>query len=447
MPTIIIGVDAGSYIFDASARQITVSGIAGLSLASFKMIQNLTTGKPLYIFNGAPATFAGGVLILNASADLGGAQDTDLLAIYVQSDSAPSLGVDNPTSGCKLLDFPNWIKSAQTTLTDNVGRGPVQTVYSHRLQITASPSNPGLNFGIPVFGRVSGARVTFSCFIRSLTSVYPVNVAMVAFNDSLDYFEQTTPFYPTPQWKRVSVTMDQPLSDCDELSFRLRAGANDIDVEISCPNFFIGEDESGVQEPGSTAFQLTIPDAFGGLSIAAYGDSIIGGSDGGEWLTECARTLGIDYIINAGVGSENSTDCKDRFIAASASGNRSRSVIIICTGRNNYSFPATVLSDIATMVQNMKHGRFLILPVLNSSEAAEASGQAAYVNIKTNINDVLKVRYPGRFLEEVWTERNAGSATDQPRPEYLYDTVHPNRAGLGLIANSVAKAIRANGWA
>jgi hypothetical protein len=446
MSTIILGVEAGAYAFDAAERTITVSGIPGLSLASFKLIQNLTTGRMLYVFDGAPATFAGGVLTLPASADLSGANDTDTLAIYVQEPAAArfSLTAEVTGSGNPLKDFTGWDRTAQVTFNAGYGTGPVFGYPSHRVRIAHSPDSQGIYQFTDVSGKTAGTRMRFAVFLRAVGTATAVKLDLIGYNAANDYSDHNSVVTPGSQWAMYEVTGVCSLADATKVQLRIRPYGEDVDVEVCCPQFTTGSD-TRLAVPGSTA---VVPLFNGEMpTFGLYGDSIIGGSNGGNFRDDLSRMFGGCPIYNGGVGGETSTQCADRVVAAGASGPKSAHIVGLCMGRNNAASYATVLADIARSVASLKHGRFFIMPVLNGSASNEASGQALYSNMKTDINAVLKAAYGSRFIEEIWTERNAGSATDQPRPEYLYDTVHPNAVGCGLIANSIHKLVRSFGWA
>lgn len=96
----IIGVDIGGYVFDASARTVTVTGLQGpINLEQFLLITNVTDGIIIYNFAASTGTLAGNVLTL--AYDTSTMSDTDRLQIIVDLDeseiaSSPANVADAP---------------------------------------------------------------------------------------------------------------------------------------------------------------------------------------------------------------------------------------------------------------------------------------------------------------------------------------------------------------
>lgn len=83
---ILIGVDnSTSYTFDASLKQVTLSGLPTIALEQVLLVVNTTTGDILYNFSDSsfPATIAANVITLTS--DTTGMTDTDKLQKNVQS--------------------------------------------------------------------------------------------------------------------------------------------------------------------------------------------------------------------------------------------------------------------------------------------------------------------------------------------------------------------------
>lgn len=175
----------------------------------------------------------------------------------------------------------------------------------------------------------------------------------------------------------------------------------------------------GVKMPilAGTATRLVVADASGNLSatldfaanvsqpeasrlsiastnIIGWGDSLTAGAGGGG--TTYLSTLNFltkFNVTNNGVGGETSTQIKDRFLANTADFDKT---VIIWAGRNNYTDPITVKADIATMVANLTHTRYLVISVLNGN--GEGIGTSNY-NTIIQLNNDLKAIYGKKYLD------------------------------------------------
>jgi len=82
-----VGVDIGSYTFDAAAKTITFSGLGTLALEQFLLITNVTDNVVIYQFNNPAlgASLAGSVLTLDF--DTTTMSNTDSLQILMNIDN------------------------------------------------------------------------------------------------------------------------------------------------------------------------------------------------------------------------------------------------------------------------------------------------------------------------------------------------------------------------
>lgn len=129
-------------------------------------------------------------------------------------------------------------------------------------------------------------------------------------------------------------------------------------------------------------------------NIIGWGDSLTAGAGGGG--TTYLSTLNFltkFNVTNNGVGGETSTQIKDRFLANTADFDKT---VIIWAGRNNYTDPITVKADIATMVANLTHTRYLVISVLNGN--GEGIGTSNY-NTIIQLNNDLKAIYGKKYLD------------------------------------------------
>jgi hypothetical protein len=167
---VLIGVDIGSYVFDSSAKTVTINGLQGaFTLEQIKLITNVTDGVIIFNFAESTGTLLANVLTLTyntASMD-----DSDRLAIVMDVDQAEFAAVMNPSNVidaelCALsensllllrqilaqLNLPLWYVAASNALNTVIASGTVTTVstvtsVTNQAQIggiTADPVIPSL---------------------------------------------------------------------------------------------------------------------------------------------------------------------------------------------------------------------------------------------------------------------------------------------------------------
>lgn len=186
------------------------------------------------------------------------------------------------------------------------------------------------------------------------------------------------------------------------------------------------------------------------FNYAAWGDSLTLGAGYVAYPTTLASLTG-RVVFNGGVGGENSTQIKTRFLADTA---RLGNFHVIWSGRNDYASPATVKANIAAMVAALPAPkRFVVLSILNNDSAPEWSGGASYATI-IQLNADLAALYPSNYLDVrayMVSQFNAGIPQDvidhghDVSPSSLrVDALHFGSAGYSLIANFVYAWIIAN---
>jgi hypothetical protein len=145
-------------------------------------------------------------------------------------------------------------------------------------------------------------------------------------------------------------------------------------------------------------------------------------------------------VFNGGIGSQSSTQVKDRMLAFTG---RHSDPTVIWAGRNNYSDPTTVKADIAAMVAELDTDNYLVLGVHNG--AGEGTATTAYGHI-TGINADLAATYGSKFWDTraYLLTRGDGSAQDNTDiadgivpTSKRSDTLHLNAAGYTLIAAGI----------
>lgn len=181
------------------------------------------------------------------------------------------------------------------------------------------------------------------------------------------------------------------------------------------------------------------------LPIDARGDSLTQGTGGTPYPTTLTTLAGFS-VTNKGVGGETSTQIKDRMIADVASYSKS---VIIWAGRNNYSDPNTVKSDIATMIAALGHTRYLVVSIINGNYPLEYINQPNWVTI-TTLNNDLKALYGDKFVnmrEFLVSQHNQTSqdlidfSNDIPPTSLRSDNIHLNTAGYNLVAEFLNKKL------
>lgn len=129
---------------------------------------------------------------------------------------------------------------------------------------------------------------------------------------------------------------------------------------------------------------------------------------------------------------------------------------IIWAGRNNFTSPTTVKTDIAAIIAALGHTNYLVLSIVPNAVAGEATGATNRTTMNT-LNSDLATLYGTKFLNVLTPLQAAsdGSATDTADvtsgwiPTSLRasaDTLHLNSTGYTVIANAIAAAITANGY-
>lgn len=180
-----------------------------------------------------------------------------------------------------------------------------------------------------------------------------------------------------------------------------------------------------------------------GETVVAWGDSLTAGAGGTAWTTQFATLSGIS-TLNRGVGGNTSTQIEARFMAEPS---HFGDFTVIWAGRNNYTDPTTVQSDIASMVSALTTTRYLILGVINGNYGGyESVGGEGYGAI-TQLNSDLAAIYGSHFIDireilvSSYNPLSSQDVSDLARdivPTSLRsDNVHLNTTGYGIVANAV----------
>jgi hypothetical protein len=198
------------------------------------------------------------------------------------------------------------------------------------------------------------------------------------------------------------------------------------------------------------------PGAAQAIDYAHWGDSLTA-STGSTSATAAYPAVMADadahrrVAYNFGIGSQTSTQIAARCLATP---DAKTAIQIIWAGVNNYASGATVLADIASMVANCGHARFLVLSLINGEYATEYQGGAGYTQIMA-INTALVAAYPSNYVDVRATLLASGTGTGQDATDVSRDIVpvslrsdarHLNDSGYLIVATAVRAAVIARGW-
>ena len=182
--------------------------------------------------------------------------------------------------------------------------------------------------------------------------------------------------------------------------------------------------------------------------IAAWGDSLTAGAGASSGLAYpvLARTMFTPTrtIFVHGFGSRTSTEIRLELLAAPPT--ERGEVTWIWVGRNNYSDPETVISDIAQRVAALGHDRYLIGSIINGNYSVERAGTPGYAQLMA-LNARLKAIYGSRFVDlraALIAAASPGDAEDVradivPR-SLRFDNIHLNDAGYRIVAAAMHDA-------
>lgn len=179
------------------------------------------------------------------------------------------------------------------------------------------------------------------------------------------------------------------------------------------------------------------------VQLQCWGDSLTEGAGGIPYPTQL-EGLSDWRTSNHGRGGETSTQIRTRMIADTAS---HAHPTVIWAGRNNASDTATVLADIAAMVNALPHRNYLVLSVLNGDFGAEEhTGGPVWASI-TGINAQLATTYGERYIDIRSTviarfdpalpQDVIDHGNDVPPGSLRVDGIHLNSTGYRIVAEAI----------
>jgi len=187
-----------------------------------------------------------------------------------------------------------------------------------------------------------------------------------------------------------------------------------------------------------------------GTHIATWGDSLTHGDGAalGAYQTALVSLIGGYDILNGGVGGENSTQIKNRMLAAPET---HAYPTIIWSGRNNFTSPVTVKADIAEMVSALAavgNENYLILSVLNASgESVGTSNYNAITQLNEDLSDIYGSHYVDvrSYLVSLYDSGQPQDVIDHdddiPPSSLRFDTVHLTLPGYQAVAQKISQNI------
>lgn len=173
-------------------------------------------------------------------------------------------------------------------------------------------------------------------------------------------------------------------------------------------------------------------------TISYWGDSLttsIYSTGNGSYPMQVSIASGTNADIH-GFPGETSTQIKDRMYLAPETWNNTT---VICVGRNNNGDPTTVKADIAAMVALLKHGRYIIVGILEGTSDNPAGIRA--------LNNDLHALYPNNFFDvtdylyQIYNLSIPQDVTDHANGDIAWslrsDYIHLNNLGYYYFAKGV----------
>lgn len=184
--------------------------------------------------------------------------------------------------------------------------------------------------------------------------------------------------------------------------------------------------------------------------IAAWGDSMTlnsGASPRSDWPSLLGRLRGAQ-AYNGGVNGQTSWEVRDRMLQKDAE-LQSR-VTILWVGFNNMNDPDAIEHDLDAMINSLNHPRFLVLGLINATEANnQASGdwrENSYKRVIA-INQRLAARHGIHYVDVRSNIILASNGQhDAVNPEWCLDILHLNDTGNVWMSQFIARELQNRGW-
>lgn len=455
----IVGLGYGTVVFTHGASEVgklVFSGFVGFAPARLLAVTNVEKNTLIYAAEKEPrgddpgkggswslVTASGGTLTLNA--DTSTHEDDDLLRCIYDADMAAPVA---PQAGGNLWpkDFGTCDLASGCTRTANFGVGPRPGTRS--VQLYLSGDNDGANTGdIVIRGRTDGALVGLSVWVRAAIGVaFDISIREYGYYN-IGWITTATRVVTTTEagWALYRLTGYIIQTDCTALKARIRANAGGpCTIEVAEPDLRILDNFNfpPYEPPCGAAQTVTIGKRLG-VSIAAWGDSMVTGYASFNWRDDLSRMLNGSPIYNGGVGGEASTTVKTRF-TNSTRYFKSYGVQIFWIGTADIvalgsTNPDLIVSNLDDMILKTQHGRWLVVPLINYDGSMATTEYA----LKNEAYKKMKQRYGTRFVDALMPLRCGGLYV----PDMLmHDTLHLNQAGCGIVTLEIFKAMKRNGF-
>lgn len=255
--------------------------------------------------------------------------------------------------------------------------------------------------------------------------------------------------YPA-QWATLSgrLAMVQAIGGITSAEIAARAGAYGVEINVSGQQIVSGS--NSITVAGGKGW--TLPGDYLRSANPVYGRL---GSVHGKLIWYGTPTFTPTTGETVPVGCPNGTP----FIADYAWDQMTH---VIWAGRNNYTDPTQVLSDVASIVSRLRHERFVVMSVINATGAGAEIGNPGWTPI-FQIEQGLAEAYPRNFLNIrrllidrglavaglTATAQDLADIANDMIPTQLRpsgDEVHLTTAGYGAVAFFVHEFLTQKGW-
>ena len=445
----ILGLGVGTATFTpgpATVGMLVIAGMAGFSPARLLAVTNITRKKLIYAAEATgkagtwtDVTAAGGTLTLDASTQ--GHQSSDVLRCIYEADVVPA--PVRPRGGNLWpIDLDACALASGNARDPDYGAGSRPGLRSTRFVL--SGDNEGANTGaLTLIGRTDGAMFGLAVDIKG-SGTLELRLRAVGSSSGVTETVGTLAITADSTWRRHILRGYVAQYDCATIQGEIRATGGGATIEACAPDLRLLEhatDFPEYQPPQGAAQSIYVLHRLS-TSFATWGDSMAGGSAGGTWRTKLVQMLGGCVHHNGGYGGQISTYVKDQFVIESDTNKKVRAygVTIFCAGTNNVNDPNTVIADIDAMIAYLRHGRWLVVSMINSVNATIGTGTFPH---HLELNRRFLRRYGARFVDLAPILRGGLPHVDQT---FMYDGSHLNEAGLGMEAHELFKAMLRNNF-
>jgi lysophospholipase L1-like esterase len=183
------------------------------------------------------------------------------------------------------------------------------------------------------------------------------------------------------------------------------------------------------------------------IGIVCYGDSLTQGSGASPasngYPQQLSALCGVG-VTNKGIAGYTSTQIRAVYFANTDTTAEMTHVLWI--GRNDGGEQSTIIPNVAAIASRIKHGRYIVLSIINRSDGTENKGSSAY-NAIIAANAALQAAYGDRYLDvRSLLVGGVNASVDAPDPATSADGLHLTSAGYAIVANAVNAKLKALGY-